>query len=58
MTGNRLKIGLIQLRCEKLAVDANLAERARYIAEADDRGAEAPRVGRRVSWDTVRSELS
>ena len=40
MTGNRLQIGLIQLRCEKLAVEANLAEVARYITEADDRGVE------------------
>lgn len=40
MTANRLKIGLIQLRCEKLAVEANLAEVARSIAEAADRGVE------------------
>ena len=38
MTGNRLKIGLIQMRCEKLAVEANLVQIERDIAEANDRG--------------------
>jgi predicted amidohydrolase len=40
MTAHRLKMGLIQLRCEKLVVEANLAEVARSIAEAADRGVE------------------
>lgn len=40
MIPHRLKIGLIQMRCEKLAVEANLAEVGRYIAEATDRGVE------------------
>ena len=40
MTANRLKIGLIQLRCEKVAIEANLAQVERYIAEANDRGVE------------------
>ena len=40
MTGNRLKIGLVQMRCEKLAVEANLAQIEHYIAEATDRGVE------------------
>lgn len=39
-TTHRLKIGLIQMRCEKLAIEANLAEVDRYIAEANDRGVE------------------
>ena len=38
MIDNRLKIGLIQMRCEKLAVEANLAQIEHYVAEAADRG--------------------
>ena len=38
MTAHRLKIGLIQMCCEKLAIEANLAQIGRSIAEADDRG--------------------
>jgi predicted amidohydrolase len=38
MTAKRLKIGLIQMRYEKLAVEANLVQIERHIAEAADRG--------------------
>jgi predicted amidohydrolase len=38
MTVPTIRIGLIQMRCEKAAVDENLAGMASYLAEAESRG--------------------